>query len=120
MSVAPDEVVVTAGSAADVTLTTRVGDREVVTTGPHHVAHVTGLAPGTEYTLEVSDVEPHPYLPTTVRTLASPRGRLLATVATANDVHFGETVCGRRPVTRFRTPRARCSWLLRGNRRIRA
>ena len=30
-----------------------------------------------------------------MRTLAPPRGRLLATVATANDVHFGETECGK-------------------------
>ena len=93
-SVGPDEVVITAASAADVTLATRVGDRAVVTTGPQHVARITGLEPDTEYTLEVSDVEPHAYLPSTVRTLARPRGRLLATVATANDVHFGETVCG--------------------------
>jgi 3',5'-cyclic-AMP phosphodiesterase len=94
MSVGPGEVVVTAASADDVTLTTRVGDREVVTAGPHHVARVTGLEPDREYELRVSDVEPHAYLPATVRTLARPSGRLLATVATANDVHFGETVCG--------------------------
>jgi 3',5'-cyclic AMP phosphodiesterase CpdA len=30
----------------------------------------------------------------TVRTLDRPPGELLSTVATANDVHFGETVCG--------------------------
>ena len=35
------------------------------------------------------------WLPATVRTLAQPAGRLLATIATANDVHFGETECGR-------------------------
>jgi predicted phosphodiesterase len=94
MSVGPDEVVVTAASPAGVTLSTRVGEHEVVTTGPQHVAHVTGLEPDTEYALEVSDVEPHPYLPSTVRTLPRPAGRLVATIATANDVHFGETVCG--------------------------
>ncbi len=30
-----------------------------------------------------------------MRTLTRPGGRLLATIATANDVHFGETECGR-------------------------
>ena len=35
------------------------------------------------------------WLPAQVRTLARPTGRLLATVATANDVHFGETECGK-------------------------
>jgi 3',5'-cyclic AMP phosphodiesterase CpdA len=30
-----------------------------------------------------------------LRTLEQPAGRLLATIATANDVHFGETECGR-------------------------
>ncbi len=30
-----------------------------------------------------------------MRTLVQPAGRLLATLATANDVHFGETECGR-------------------------
>ncbi|HEY8218256.1 MAG TPA: metallophosphoesterase family protein [Acidimicrobiia bacterium] len=94
MTVGVDEIVVTAESGDDVTLTTRVGGREVVTTGPHHVARITGLEPDTQYELAVSDVEPHPYLPSSVRTLARPAGRLLATIATANDVHFGETVCG--------------------------
>src|SRR6185295_16704915 len=94
ISVGVDEVVVTAESADGVALTTRVGDYETVTTGSHHVARVTGLEPDTEYALVVSGVEPHPYLPSSVRTLARPAGRLLATIATANDVHFGETVCG--------------------------
>ena len=94
ITVGPDEVVVTAESPADTTLTTRVGDHEVTTDGPHHVARVTGLEPDTEYPLEVAGVEPHPYLPASVRTLPRPPGNLLATIATANDVHFGETVCG--------------------------
>ena len=56
---------------------------------------VTGLEPGTEYTLEVEGVPAGPYLPASFRTLERPSGRLLATIATANDVHFGETECGR-------------------------
>jgi Icc protein len=94
ITVGTDEVVVTAETAADVELTTRVGERVVGTTGPHHVARVSGLEPDTEHALQVVGVEPHAYLPATVRTLARPAGALLATIATANDVHFGETVCG--------------------------
>jgi len=94
ITVGPDEIVVTAESPVDTTLTTRAGDHEVTTDGPHHVARITGLEPDTEYPLEVAGVEPHPYLPASVRTLPRPSGRLLATIATANDVHFGETVCG--------------------------
>ena len=33
-------------------------------------------------------------MPALVRTLTRPRGARVATVATVNDVHFGETVCG--------------------------
>jgi len=94
MTVGTDMVVVTAATGPDTVLTTRVGAHEVTTDGPHHVARVTGLDPGTEYALEVVGVEPHAYLPSTVRTLDRPPGRHLATIATANDVHFGETVCG--------------------------
>ena len=43
-----------------------------------------GLEPDTEYTV----------LDTTFRTLPRPPGSLLATIATVNDVHFGETECG--------------------------
>ena len=57
---------------------------------------VTGLAPDTSYELDVEGVVPDGrWLPAQVRTLVRPRGRLLATVATANDVHFGETECGK-------------------------
>ncbi len=94
ITVGTDEVVVTAETGDDTELTTRVGEHEVTTSGPHHVARVTGLEPDTEYALEVAGVEPHAYLPTSIRTLARPGGALLATIATANDVHFGETVCG--------------------------
>jgi 3',5'-cyclic AMP phosphodiesterase CpdA len=94
MTVGVDEVVVTAESGPDTELVTRVGEHEVTTTGPHHLARFTDLEPDTEYELAVLDVDPHPFLPATVRTLARPDGRLLATVATANDVHFGEVRCG--------------------------
>jgi len=94
MTVGPDEVVVTAESAPDATLTTHVGEHEMTTHGPRHVVRVTGLEPDTEYPLQADGVEPHPYLPSTVRTLPRPGGRLLATLATTNDVHFGERLCG--------------------------
>jgi predicted phosphodiesterase len=42
------------------------------------------LEPDTEYTFDGA----------TFRTLARPPGERLATVATVNDVHFGETICG--------------------------
>lgn len=96
MSVGPDEVVVTFTTPAEERVTTCVGGHEVTTEGPFHDAHVTGLAPDTSYELAVEGVVPDGrWLPAQVRTLVQPRGRLLATVATANDVHFGETECGK-------------------------
>lgn len=96
MSVGPDEVVVTFTSAPGERVTTRVGAHEVTTEGPFHDARVGGLEPDTAYELEIEGAVPDGrWLPTQVRTLAQPRGRLLATVATANDVHFGETECGK-------------------------
>ena len=94
MSVGTSEVVVTFTSEPDLAVFTRVGDRVVATTGPFHVAHVGGLTPDTEYDLAVDGVLPDRWLPPRVRTLAQPPGALLATVATVNDVHFGETQCG--------------------------
>lgn len=94
MSVGPDEVVVSFTTDADDAVTTRVGDREIVTTGPRHVARIAGLEPETTYALEVEGAAPGAFLPAEVGTLRRPTGRLLATVATANDVHFGETRCG--------------------------
>jgi Icc protein len=77
-------------------VTTRVGPHEVTTVGPIHDARVTGLAPDTDYELAVEGaVADGRWLPTAVRTLPRPTGRLLATIATANDVHFGETECGK-------------------------
>jgi 3',5'-cyclic-AMP phosphodiesterase len=95
IGVGADEVVVTFVTDADVRVTTRVGEHEVGTTGPFHVALISGLRPDTSYELEVEGAEPAEHLPRDVRTLAQPSGRLLATIATANDVHFGEVECGR-------------------------
>ena len=95
MSVGPDEVVVTFTTEPGAEVRTRVGDAEVVTTGPLHTARVTGLAADTEYPLAVEGTPADRWLPARVRTLVQPAGRLLATLATANDVHFGETECGR-------------------------
>jgi hypothetical protein len=96
MSVGPDEVVVTFTTAPGERVTTRVGEHEVSTEGPFHDARVTGLEPDTVYDLEVEGAAPDGrWLPAQARTLAQPAGRLLATIATANDVHFGETECGK-------------------------
>jgi predicted phosphodiesterase len=66
-----------------VELTTVSDDDAVLHDGTRVVRHA-GLTPGTEY--EVDGVA--------FRTLPRPPGERLATVATVNDVHFGETVCG--------------------------
>lgn len=94
MSVGPDEVVVTFTTPPGERVTTRVGSREVMTVGPQHAARVTGLDPDTEFALEVEGAAPGRFLPGRVRTLARPPGRLLATVATANDTHLGERQAG--------------------------
>ena len=94
-TVGPSTVTVTFVTDPGVTVTTQVGDRETVTTGPHHVASFTDLAPATEYSIAVEGLaEVTDEMPDTVHTLAEPPGELLATFATVNDVHFGETVCG--------------------------
>ena len=93
-SVGPDEAVVTCSTEPGVRVTTRIGEHELTTTGPWHVAHFGGLEPDAEHSLHVEGAEPSAYLPASFRTLARPSGRLLATVATANDVHFGEVECG--------------------------
>ena len=93
-SVGCDEVVITFTTAGDERVATRVGGHETTTVGPRHVARIGGLASGTTYAVAVEGVASADPLPAEVRTLARPPGRLLATVATANDVHFGETECG--------------------------
>lgn len=93
-AVGPDEVVITFTTDGDEAVTTSVGGRELITTGPRHVVRITGLEPDTEHALAVDGAPASEYLPASVRTLRKPSGKLLATVATANDVHFGETECG--------------------------
>ena len=95
MTVGTDEVVVTFVTDPAEKVTSRVGDLEQTTVGPHHFATFTGLDPATEYTVTVDRAPNDEFLPATVRTLPVPAGRLLATIATVNDVHFGEFECGR-------------------------
>jgi predicted phosphodiesterase len=94
-SVGPDEVTVTFATDEVATVTTRVGEREVATSGRYHVATVVGLEPSTEYTLAVEGAATSDLLPASVTTLGVPPGRRLATFATVNDVHFGEVECGK-------------------------
>jgi Icc protein len=93
-TVGPDEVVVTFRTDGARTVETSVGDRAVETTGPYHAARVVGLEPDTRYAVAVAGAAVSPLLPAEVTTLARPSGRLLTTIATVNDVHFGETECG--------------------------
>jgi Icc protein len=93
-TVGPDEVVVTFRTDDAREVSTRVGDASVVTTGPYHSARVVGLAPATVYPVVVDGVPASALLPAEVTTLARPAGALRATIATVNDVHFGETECG--------------------------
>ena len=93
-AVGPDSITVTFVTDADVAVTTRVGEVEQVTHGPFHTVEVAGLEPGREYAVAVDGVVPDEQLPSAVTTLPEPSGRLLARIATVNDVHFGETVCG--------------------------
>jgi 3',5'-cyclic-AMP phosphodiesterase len=95
MTVAPDEVVVTFVTDPGVDVTARVGDAEVTTPGPRHVARFTGLEPATGYEVAVDGAAPDEFLPRRVSTLRIPSGRRLGTLATVNDVHFGEVECGR-------------------------
>jgi predicted phosphodiesterase len=93
-TVADDEVVVTFRTDDEREVETRVGDHTAVTTGPLHYARVTGIEPASTYPLAVDGVDSTPLLPASVTTLTRPLGSHLATVATVNDVHFGETQCG--------------------------
>jgi predicted phosphodiesterase len=63
---------------------TTVADDMIVLHDGDRVIRKDGLEPATTYTLEGIDVT----------TLDRPPGERLATVATVNDVHFGETICG--------------------------
>jgi len=64
-------------------LTTVADDEAVVHDGMDVRVH-TGLTAGTAYSIDGFDF----------RTLPRPGGERLATIATVNDVHFGEEVCG--------------------------
>ncbi|MSV37625.1 MAG: hypothetical protein F2916_06170, partial [Actinobacteria bacterium] len=72
---------------------TSVGATELTTVADnlavfHHGQHVVrheNLQPDTAYTEHGIDF----------RTLPRPDGKLLSVIATVNDVHFGETECGR-------------------------
>ena len=94
-TVGPDEVVVTFRTDDDREVETRVGDCSVVTGGRYHSARVTGLDASTSYELALDGAETSALLPDTVTTLDQAPGRLLATIATVNDVHFGEDECGK-------------------------
>jgi predicted phosphodiesterase len=94
-TVGPDEVVVTFRTDDDAHVTTSVGERSVTTSGPFHSARVTGLEPATEFALAVDGVDATDLLPASVTTLPCPAGPLVATIATVNDVHFGEQECGK-------------------------
>jgi 3',5'-cyclic-AMP phosphodiesterase len=94
-SVGPDEVVVTFRTEHDTSVTTSVGEQSVTTSGRYHSARITELEPEREFALQVDGVDASGLLPATVTTLARPSGRLLATIATVNDVHFGEQECGK-------------------------
>lgn len=94
-SVGTDEVVVTFRTDDDATITTAVGSHEVVTSGCYHSARIAGLEPAATYDLRVEGTPPSELLPGEVTTLTAPAGRVLAKFATVNDVHFGESECGR-------------------------
>jgi predicted phosphodiesterase len=94
-TVGPDEVVVTFRTDESREVETTVGERSVVTSGAYHSARIEDLEPATEYQLRVDGVPASELLPATVTTLDRPSGRLLATIATVNDVHFGEHECGK-------------------------
>ena len=89
-----DEITVFAATAPGVVVETRIGDTIVETTGPFHLVTVRGLEPATTYPIAVAGAAPGEYLPEAATTLARPAGAHTATIATANDVHFGEEVCG--------------------------
>jgi predicted phosphodiesterase len=93
-TVGTDEVVVTFRTDEERAVTTVVGAIETTTTGWYHAARVTGLEPGATYDLAVDGAASSPLLPATVTTLGAPGGARLGTVATVNDVHFGEVECG--------------------------
>lgn len=93
-TVGTDEAVVTFRTDDSREVETRVGDVSVVTQGRYHSARVSGLSSATSYPLSVAGAEASDLLPATFTTLPAPGGRRVATIATVNDVHFGEVECG--------------------------
>ena len=94
-AVGEDHAVITFVDDGETEVTTRFGEACARTIGPHHVACFSGLTPGGEYAVTVEGhAGEEPHLPDRVQTLERPSGALLATIATVNDVHFGEDVCG--------------------------
>lgn len=66
------------------------------------LVRIEDLLPDTTYDLRIQidhhRAEPEePFLPARFRTLATPPGALLATIATVSDMHYGEDVAGRGP-----------------------
>ncbi|MEP6623369.1 MAG: metallophosphoesterase [Acidimicrobiia bacterium] len=95
VAVGTDFATVYFASAPGRTVVTRLGAREISSDGPHHLVTFAGLEAATDFDLEIEgQTGSTEQLPATVRTLDRPPGARLATFATVNDVHFGETVCG--------------------------
>ena len=95
MSVGPDEVVVTFTTGGDEVVATRVGTAEIATDRASPRRLRAGPRTGHRVPPRGGRRPPGRFLPGRVRTLVRPPGRLLATVATANDTHLGEVECGR-------------------------
>jgi 3',5'-cyclic AMP phosphodiesterase CpdA len=93
-TVGPDEIVVTFRTDTDTEVATTVGDQQAVTSGIYHSARVTALEPESTYHLSIDGVPASPLLPERITTLPLPAGKRVATIATVNDVHFGEVECG--------------------------
>lgn len=66
------------------------------------ITTITGLAPATEYEVDIhgdghTAMPDLVFFPNEVRTLDTPPGELVCTIATVSDLHFGEEVCGLGP-----------------------
>ena len=82
-SVEPDSVTITFVTDPGESVSTRLGDQELVTSGPHHVAYFSGLDADTEYSMAVVGHDgPTEQLPRSIRTLTRPSGAPFATFAT--------------------------------------
>ncbi len=93
-TVGVDDIVATFRTDGVHEVSTHVGGRTVVTEGERHLVAVGGLEPSRAIELAVDGAPATELLPASFATLVAPAGRKLATFATVNDVHFGETVCG--------------------------